>query len=71
MKPLQALERLTKIHTHDEFKECYDIIETALKAVEIIKENCFLKEHMGDVCLVSKRYITDKQKIDLLKELFE
>lgn len=34
MTPLQALERLTKIHTHNEFKECYDIIETALKEHE-------------------------------------
>ena len=58
-----------------------DIIEKALKekeanekklqALEIIKENCFLKEYMGDLCLVSKRYITDKNAIDLLKEIMK
>jgi hypothetical protein len=29
-KELKALERLTKIHNHNEFKECYEIIETTL-----------------------------------------
>ena len=37
LTPLQALEKLTKIHDHDEFNECYNIIETTIKALEIIK----------------------------------
>ena len=37
LTPLEALERLTKIHNHDEFKECYNIIENALKEYELMK----------------------------------
>ena len=29
-KELEALERLTKIHTYNEFKECYEIIKKSL-----------------------------------------
>lgn len=37
-KGLEALEKLTKIHNHNDFKECYKIIEKELKALEIIKK---------------------------------
>ena len=37
LTPLEALERLTKIHNHDEFKECYNIVENALKEYELMK----------------------------------
>lgn len=46
-------------------------IETALKVLEIIKENCYLHEFLDFVCIISKRYISDKQKRDLLKEFFK
>lgn len=34
---LEALERLTKIHNHNDFKECYKIIEKELKEYEQYK----------------------------------
>lgn len=34
-KELEALERLTRIHNFVEFKECYSLIETALKRLEM------------------------------------
>ena len=33
-KGLEALEKLTKIHNHDDFKECHKIIENELKEHE-------------------------------------
>ena len=32
---LEALERLTKIHSHNDFVECYNIIEKDLKTLEV------------------------------------
>ena len=73
-KELEALERLTRIHNHDEFMECYDIIENGLKALEIIKETLsfekedFFYEKIYDTYFFIGNKVS-KEKYDLLKEV--
>lgn len=81
-KGLEALERLTKIHNHNEFNECYEIIETTLKKID--KAINLIKEKNVDVYWLRKspslpRYniaVGFEQKLlkkeyNLLKEIFE
>ena len=86
-KGLEALERAKYEHSRltngfpdIEYLKELDIIETALKALEIIKESLQLKMsvdedigclyvplHNKDICVVG--YVEGKDKIDLLKEV--
>ena len=79
-KELKALEKLTKIHSYDEFNECYNIIENGLKALEIIKEKEInihaLLLHLkrfnspeGYNVLVGDKYKITQEEYDVLEEV--
>ena len=67
-KGLEALERLTKIHNHNDFKECYKIIEKDLKALEIIKSKKWLVDTILGYCAGCDS-VNGTATYDLLKEV--
>ena len=79
LTPLEALERLTKIHNYDVFKECYEVIEKSLKALEIIKAKGVYPQRVlmykNNINFYNAEVSKDRQltqeEFDLLKEVLK
>ena len=66
-KGLEALERLTEIHNYDDVKECYDIIEKELKALEVIKKKKkIIQNHFAGIDIIVQSLT--QEELDSFKE---